>query len=585
MMKLSDYVFDFLKNKGVKHIFMLPGGGAMHLVDSLGKSGIEYICCQHEQAATIASESYGQHTNHIGVTLVTSGPGATNTITGVAAGWIDSTPMMIISGQAKRADLIGDKGVRQIGSQEVTITEIVKPITKYVVQVFDPSTIRYHIERAFYEATTGRKGPVWLDIPLDVQATMIEPEKLEGFEPLIVKKDDSLDCIIQDVISKLKKAKKPLILAGNGIYSSDSVDMFHQMLEKVQIPTQTTWKSIDLMWSNHPLYAGHPGGLGDRGANFIIQECDLLLSLGVRLDNSITAFNEPEFAPKAYKIVVDIDENELKKFVMDIEQPICCDVKNFINSMNSCLSEDRICKQDWNEYCHDIRKKYPVVKEEYAYAKDYVNGYYFTDVLSRCLSENDVIVPESAGVTAEVTIQAFDNKEGQKMKHAAGLGSMGFGLPYSIGACLANDKRRTILINGDGAFQLNIQELETLHRLNLPIKIFIWNNAGYASIRGMQRNNFAGHYVASEQESGLSLPDISKVANAYGIKTYKICHNDEVENGIRMVLASKDVALCEVMISPDEIVEPKVMARVGENGKMIAGRLDYMWPYIEKGES
>lgn len=582
MIKLSDYIFEFLKDKGVKHIFMLPGGGAMHLVDSLGKSGIQYVCCQHEQAATIASESYGQHTNHIGVTLVTSGPGATNTITGVAAGWIDSTPMMIISGQAKRADLIGNKGVRQIGSQEVTITDIVKPITKYSVQIYDPSTARYHLERAYYEATAGRKGPVWIDIPLDVQATMIQPEKQKGFEREIIKEDNSIDIIAENIMTRLKQSKKPLILAGNGIYSSNSTKIFHKMIGRLRIPTQTTWKSIDLLWDDHPLYAGHPGGLGDRGANFIIQDCDFLLSLGARLDNSITAFNESEFAPKAYKVVVDIDQNELNKFVMKIDQPICCDVGKFINAMNNCLGEAIIDYPDWNVHCHAIRQKYPIIKKEYTEAKEYVNGYYFTSILNKCLSEADIIVPESAGVTAEVTIQAFKNKKGQKMKHAAGLGSMGFGLPYSIGACLANDKRRTILINGDGAFQLNIQELETLHRLNLPIKIFIWNNAGYASIRGMQRNNFAGHYVASEQKSGLTLPDISKVANAYGIQTYCIHHNDEAEEGVQNVLLAEGPIICEVMISPDEVVEPKVTAHVGKNGNMIAGRLDHMWPFIEE---
>lgn len=580
MIKLSDYVFKFLREEDVKHIFMLPGGGAMHLVDSLGNSGIDYICCHHEQAAAIAAESYGQHGNHLGVVLVTSGPGGTNTITGVTAGWIDSTPMMIISGQAKREDLIGDKGVRQIGSQEVTITEIVKPITKYAIQVYDPLKIRYHMERAYYEATSGRKGPVWIDIPLDVQATMIEPEELEGFVSEKASCDILENSIVQDVILKLKEAERPLILAGNGIYTSDSEEMFHKMLGKVQVPTQTTWKSIDLMWSNHPLYAGHPGALGDRGANLIIQECDLLLSLGARLDNSITAFNESEFAPNAYKIVVDIDKNELNKFTMNIDKSICCDIRDFISLMNRYLGDDMIKKPKWISYCHDLRDKYPVIKNEYADAIEYVNGYYFTGILSECLSENDIIVPESAGVTAEVTIQAFENKRGQKMKHAAGLGSMGFGLPYSIGACLANNKRRTILINGDGAFQLNIQELETLHRLNLPIKIFIWNNAGYASIRGMQRNNFAGHYVASEMGSGLTIPDIGKVARAYGLETYKISHNDEVESGIQKVLSSEGIVLCEVMISPDETVTPKVMAHVGENGQMIAGRLDNMWPFI-----
>lgn len=578
MIKISDYIFEFLKNRGIKDIFMLPGGGAMHLVDSLGKSGMNYICCQHEQAATIAAEAYGQHSNHLGVVLVTSGPGATNTITGVTAGWIDSTPMMIISGQAKRDDLIGDKGVRQIGSQEVQIIDMIQPVTKYAVQVLKPDKIRYYMEKAYYEATKGRKGPVWLDIPLDVQATMVDVEKLEPFEEPVPQMK-SIKNQLEEVIERLKTAQKPLILAGNGIYTSDGVAQFQKMLKLLSIPVQTTWKSIDLMYEKHPLYAGHPGGLGDRGANFIIQECDLLLSLGCRLDNSITAFNEAEFAPNAYKVVVDIDEHELEKFTMKIHESIHCDIKCFMQALSEEIEKNTMPGYNtWVKHCNELRKKYPTIKEEYADQKEYVNGYYFTGRISELLTENDIVVPESAGVTAEVTIQSFQNKKGQRIKHAAGLGSMGFGLPYAIGACIANQNRRTILVNGDGAFQLNIQELETLHRLQLPVKIFIWNNNGYASIRAMQRNNFNGNYVASEVKSGLSLPDISAVASAYGIKIYKIHNNQEVEEVLMKVLAGKEPALCEVMVSPDEVVAPKVQATVGKDGRMIAGRLDHMWP-------
>ncbi len=582
MIKLSDYIFQYLEEKRVQHVFMVPGGGAMHLVDSLGNTELEYICCQHEQAAAIAAEAYGQHSNHIGVALVTSGPGGTNTITGVAAGWIDSTPMMILSGQAKRQDLIGNKGVRQIGSQEVSIIEIVEPITKYAVQVYDPEMVCYYMEKAYYEATTGRKGPVWVDIPLDVQATMIEPSQLKHFirtEDTVV---EGIELLVAQTLQRLRDAKKPLILAGNGIYTSDAVNDLHKLLQKIQVPVQTTWKSIDVMWDAHPLYVGHPGGLGDRGANFVIQECDLLIALGARLDNSITAFNESDFAPNAFKIVIDIDENELKKFTMHIDMPICCDVKYFLEIANKTMkNEEVIDKEQWIIHCRELREKYPVITKQHEMMKSYVSGYYFTGLLSDILEEKDIIVPESAGVTAEATIQAFRNKKGQKMKHAAGLGSMGFGLPYSIGACLANNQRRTILINGDGAFQLNIQELETLHRLQLPVKIFIWNNQGYASIRGMQRNNFAGHYVASDTHSGMTLPDLSKIAKAYGLETYKILNNSEVVSGIQHVINMDGPVLCEVMIDPDEVVMPKVQARIGEDGNMIAGRLDSMWPFIE----
>lgn len=589
MIKLSDYVFEFLKKKGVTNVFMLPGGGAMHLDDSLGKSDMEYVCFLHEQGAAIAAEAYGQHTNTPGVVLVTSGPGATNAITGVTAGWIDSTPMFVISGQSKRSDLVGNKGVRQIGSQEVQIVPMVTPITKYAVQVLNPEEIRYHLERAYYEATNGRKGPVWLDIPMDVQAAMIEPDMLRAFqeEPDSDTQHTVASYDMEYIIEKLKEAQRPLILAGNGIISAGCEKEFYRLVENLKIPVQTTWKSIDLMWEEHFLYAGHPGTLGDRGANFIIQECDLLLSLGARLDSSITAFNEENFAPKAEKIVVDIDEAELNKFTMKIDMPVCCDVGDFLQALNARLDEEQSDSRNdekldsWRRYCKEVRAKHPVVLPEYAQKENFVDGYYFTGVLSDMLEENEIIVPESAGVTTEATIQAFRSKKGQHMKHAAGLGSMGFALPYAIGACLAHGRRRTIAIDGDGAFQLNIQELETLHRLQLPVKFFIWNNQGYASIRGMQRNNFKGHYVASDVASGLTIPNILKVAQAYGFCTFQIKNNGEVEKVIREVLEADGPVICEVMVDPDEIVMPKVQSKIGENGQMIPGRLEDMWPFIE----
>lgn len=590
MIKLSDYIFEFLEEKGIRHAFMLPGGGAMHLDDSLGKSGMEYVCFLHEQGAAIAAEAYGQYTNTPGLLLVTSGPGATNAITGVTAGWIDSTPMFVISGQSKRSDLVGDKQVRQIGSQEVQIIPMVTPITKYAVQILEPEEIRYHLERAYYEATSGRKGPVWLDIPLDVQASMINVNMLRSFykETSFDNEKKDITCEVESIIKKIYSARKPLILAGNGIISAGCEDAFYRMIEHLNIPVQTTWKAIDLMWEEHPLYAGHPGTLGERGANFIIQECDLLISLGARLDSSITAFNEENFAPKAEKIVIDIDEAELNKFTMKINMTVCCDVGFFLRTLNEKLDKNQEENQrgarfeQWTDYCNAVRAKYPVILPDYAKKEKFVDGYYFTGVLSDMLEENEIIVPESAGVTTEATIQAFKSKRGQHMKHAAGLGSMGFALPYSIGACLAYGKRRTIAIDGDGAFQLNIQELETLHRLQLPIKFFIWNNQGYASIRGMQRNNFKGHYVASDEASGLTIPNISKVAEAYGLQTFRIFNNSEVASTIQKVLETDEPVICEVMVDPDEIVMPKVQSRVGENGQMIPGRLEDMWPYLDE---
>ena len=581
MIKLSDYVFDFLKSKGIKHAFMLPGGGAMHLVDSLGNSGIDYIPFLHEQGASVAAEAYGQHTNTPGLVVVTSGPGATNAITAVTAGWIDSTPMFIISGQSKRQDLVGDKGVRQIGSQEVQIIPMVKGITKYSVQILEPMDIRYHLERAYYEATTGRPGPVWLDIPLDVQANMIDPDSIKCFVPEKKKKED-LSNVIDITINCLKEAKCPLFLAGNGIKLSGAEEELYKLLDKTGIPVQTTWKTIDMFGEDDPHYVGHPGIMGDRGANLILQKADLLISVGARLDTSVTAFNDRHFAKSAKKIIIDIDPNEIRRMDMDKEAFSACDAGEYLKLLNSAIDESRIENrwQDWVDECKKIRATYPVVTDDHRNVKDYVSAYYFIDLLCELMRPDDVIVPESSGGAGEISYQAFKVKKGQKMKNAAGLGSMGFGLPYAIGACIANNKRRTILLNGDGAFQLNIQELETLHRLELPVKMFIWCNDGYASIRSMQRNNFEGHYVASDSKSGHTIPDVIKIAEAYGFKTVSIEDNESLAEKLPEIMKDDSPVLCTLKMDPSETVSPRVKAYVGENGEMRSGLLENMWPFI-----
>lgn len=591
MIKLSDFVFKFLEEKEIKHAFMLPGGGAMHLVDSLGKSEIEYFCFLHEQGASIAAEAYAQHTNTPGVVLVTSGPGATNAITAVTAGWIDSTPMIIISGQSKRADLVGDKGVRQIGSQEVQIIDMVKPITKYCVQVLEPEKIKYYLEKAYEEAVMGRPGPVWIDIPLDVQAVMLEEEELKGYASKNSEEDIDISETVSKTIELLKISKKPLVLAGNGVKLSGAENDLYEVIDILQLPAETTWKTIDMLGEDDKLYVGHPGIMGDRGANLILQEADFILSIGCRLDTSVTAFNDRNFGKSAKKIVIDIDKNEIARMDMEKEAWQACDAGIFLEELKSAINVNRdklwteaIQKErrEWIEYCKQLREKYPVITEEHKNVKKYVSAYYFIGELCKLLRNDDVIVPESSGGAGEITYQAFKIKKGQKMKNAAGLGSMGFGLPYAIGSCIANDKRRTILINGDGAFQLNIQELETLHRLNLPVKIFIWNNNGYASIRAMQRNNFNGHYVASEEKSGLTMPNITNIAKAYGFKTYRINNNEEVDKLLSEIMKDDEPIVCELMVLPEETVSPRVKAIVGENGKMMSGPLENMWPFLEE---
>ena len=584
-MKLADYVMSFLAEKGVKTVFMLPGGGCMHLVDSLGRNkDLDYVCCLHEQAAAIAAESYAQHTNNIGVALVTTGPGGTNTITGVSAAWIDSTPVIFISGQVKRSDLMGCSGVRQMGPQEVNIVPIVQSITKYATTVTEPQKIKAILEEAYYLATTGRKGPVWIDIPLDVQATEIDVDTLVEF--VVPKEDNILD---EELINKIKvsleKAKRPLILAGNGIKLAGASEVLEKLVKQLNIPFLLTWKSIDMVDYDNDNYFGCPGGMGHRYANFILQNCDCLLILGSRLDCSLTAFNHENFAPRARKIMVDIDETEINKMKMPLEVKFVADVKAVLLELtkqeyNISLAE----REDWLKYCQTMKNKYPVVLPEYYQEQEYINTYLFVEELCKQLDENDVIVPESSGGAGEITYQALKVKKGQKIKNAAGLGSMGFGLPYALGACIANDKKRTILINGDGAFQLNIQELATIVQQNLPIKIFIWNNSGYASIMGTQRNFFEGNYVASNNESKLYLPDITEVAKAYGLKTFKLEDVNEIEETIKNVLNTEGTVLCEVKVSPTQITSPRVQAMKLPNGNMISKPLEDMWPYLPEDE-
>ena len=562
-------------------------GNSFSLVDQILQSISFVLATSRIRFTNKLVDIPAQHTNKIGVCLTTSGPGATNAITGVTAGWIDSTPMFIISGQAKRADLIGNTGVRQIGSQEVQIIDMVRPITKYAVQVMDPARIRYHMERAYHEAVTGRPGPVWLSIPLDVQAAMIEPDELEAYiEEPEVKPD--LTEIITKTVALLKQAKKPVILAGNGIKLANAADDFYRLLEVLPIPVLTTWKTIDMLGEDDELYVGHPGGMGDRGANLILQSADALISIGSRLDTSLTAFNEAHFGMSAQKIVVDIDQHELDRMKLtQVEAMQACDAGDYIRSLfDTVATDDEINQQienwkSWNMYGHMLRKKYPSVTDAHRKVQGVVSAYYFTELLCQHTTVQDVIVPESSGAAGEITYQAFSPKRGQKMKNAAGLGSMGFGLPYSIGACLANERRRAVLINGDGAFQMNIQELETIVRLRLPVKIFIWNNQGYASIRSMQNNNFGGFQVASGESSGLSMPDTVKVAEAYGLKTFRIMNNQQLEEQIDNVLNTEGPVLCELMISPDETVSPRTKTIVHEDGTMESYPLEKMWPDVD----
>ena len=589
MIKLSDYVVRFVENLGVKHVFMLSGGGCMHLVDSLGIArNLKYICNLHEQAAAIAAEAYGQYTNNIGVALVTTGPGGTNTLTGLAGAWLDSTPCLFLSGQVKRADMKGSSGIRQMGFQEIDIVEMVKSITKYAVVVTDPASIRYHLEKAVFFAKHGRPGPVWIDIPLDVQSSMLDESNLKSFDPSGSEKPcDSvlLEQQVSETIKLFNQAERPVILVGNGVRLAGALDEFLELIEVLHVPVLTTWKSIDFLPELHQLFAGRPGATGQRGANFTQQNSDWLLTIGARLDLGQTAFSHTNFAREAKKIVVDIDQSEINKMNTSIDVPVCIDAGQFIHELlrqkKDIVDKDRSV---WLGRAKGWQAKYPVVLPEYWNQGDAVNNYVLIDVLSDEMTRDDLLVPGSSGASSEITMQAFRVKQGMRVFNTEGLGSMGFGIPAAIGGCVASGGRRTICVDGDGGFVMNIQDLETVKRLNLPIKFFVLNNDGYGSIRNTQRNLFKGRLVACDSSSGVTLPDICKVAASFGITTARIESHANIKSKVRDVLVSDGPVVCEVVMAPNQIAMPRTMSMQKPDGTMVSKPMEDMYPFLPRDE-
>lgn len=589
MIKLSDYIMQFVADMGVRHVFMLPGGGAMHLVDSLGRNKtLSFVCNLHEQACAIAADAYSQYTNRLGVALVTTGPGGTNTITGVAAAWLDSTPVLFLSGQVKRSDMIGDRGVRQIGFQEIDIVSIVRPITKYAVTVMEPASIRYHLEKAVFSATHGRPGPVWIDVPLDVQAAVIDESRLRGFEEM-PQPSSGDPFIVQEAAARalglLSEARRPVILAGNGIRLAGAADGFRSMIGRLGVPVLTTWKAADLIPDDHLLYAGRPGAVGQRGANFVQQNADWILIIGARLDFGQTAYRHENFAPGAVKIMVDIDPAEIGKMQMRIDVPVVSDAGDFIRELDRQIQTGtEVDRSRWLDRCRRWQKEYPVVLAEYWKTTGHVNDYVLIDVLSDQLSADDLLVPGSSGACSERTMQAVRVKAGLRVFNSEGLGPMGFGIPAAIGACIASGRRRTICVDGDGGFAMNLQELEVVRRLDLPIKFFVLNNGGYGSIQATQKTYFSNHFVASTRSSGLTLPDVTSVATAFGIPSTGLSDHTNIRERVRDILATGGPMICEVRVSPEQPTAPRVASRQKEDGSMESAPMEDLWPFLDREE-
>jgi acetolactate synthase-1/2/3 large subunit len=578
----------FVARQGVRHLFMLAGGGALHLNDSLGRcNDSEYVCNLHEQAAAVAAEAYARVTNHLGVALVTTGPGGTNTVTGVAGAWLDSTPVLFISGQVKRADLKRDSGVRILGVQEIDIVSIVDSITKYAVTVEDPESIRYHLEKAVYLATSGRRGPVWIDIPLDVQAAQINPENLRCFTPPSepAQSQDSAQVCEQvaRLMEMLNRAERPVLLAGNGIRSAGAEKLFLDVVERLGIPVLTTWLGLDLIPGDHPLCFGRPGALAPRGANFTVQNSDLLLVLGSRLDLAMTAYSYDRFARAATKIMVDIDAAEIRKVKPSIDLPIVADAKVFLDELN--LQSEGFRRGAWGGWvnrCQDWKSRYPLVLPEHRSLPDNLSMYHFSEALSDELAPADVITPGSSGFAIEIFLLCLKIKKDQRCFHNRGTGSMGFGLPAAIGAAVASG-RRTVCVDGDGGFQMNIQELATVERLGLPIKFFVANNDGYASIRASQ-NGYFHLLTGADRTSGMTLPDLGAVAKAYGLPYVRIADKTELNQQIRRVLETEGPVVCEVFVAPNEDRIPRASSYVKPDGSMGSKPLEDLFPFLDRDE-
>ena len=588
--KLSDWVFRYLAGIGVKHVFMVTGGGAMHLDDSLGQcKQIEYICTLHEQAAAMAAESYAKVTNDLGVCLVTAGPGGTNAITGVAGAWLDSTPMLVLSGQAKRADLKGDTGVRQMGVQEVDIVSMVASTTKYAVTVMEPSDIRYHLEKAVHLARTGRPGPVWLDLPLDVQGASIDEASLRGFDPSEgviprLASPDEIASAVRHSIELLNAAERPVVLVGNGVRLGGARAGMRALIERLGLPVLTTWPAHDMVPDDHPLMVGRPGPLAPRGANFTLQNADWLLALGARLDLVVTGYAPQNFARAAKKIMVDIDAAELRKMKGTVDVPVHADVKEFIDELTRQLEwvkpRDR---SGWNARWREWQTTYPVVLPEYRDLSNGVSTYVLSEAVSKASAPDDVIVSGSSGAGIEIFCLAVRLKEGQRLFLTTALGAMGNGLPGLLGACLANGRRRTLCVDGDGGLQLNIQELETMRRLELPIKLFVLNNDGYASIRTSQSRYF-GRLAGADATSGVTLPPLRGVVEAYGLPYARIDTDRGLVEEVRALLDAPGPVVIEVMTPREEPRAPSLSSMRRADGSMVSKPLEDLWPFLPRDE-
>lgn len=583
--RVSDYIANFLAENGITDVFTVTGGGAMYLNDSFGHS--DKLHCtynHHEQASAMAAEAYARIDNRIAAVCVTTGPGATNAITGVVGGWMDSIPMLIFSGQARYATTVyaSELNLRTRGVQEFDIVGSVGNMTKYCELVNDPKRIKYCLEKAFYTAYEGRPGPCWLDIPLDVQGATVETDELSGYTP-DEKEHSVADGVAEAIIERLKSAERPAIFVGNGVRLAGAHEEFLRLVDRLNIPVVTGMSSVDAIYTDHPLYIGRGGSTGDRAGNFTVQNCDVLLSLGSRLSYFQTGFNYQTWARAAFKIVNDIDPAELEKDSIAADMKVCCDVKSLISALNNALSEPLPQNKKWLSKCREWKEKYPVVLQKH-YDDQKPNIYAFYNEMTKRLSGDDRLVV-SVGTSRVAGSQSSIIHKGMRFITNPSTASMGYCLPAAIGVAVASKGKRTVLVTGDGSFQINIQELQTIVQNKLPICIFLMNNQGYHSIRMTQNNFFGQPLVGVGPESGdLSFPDLQKLSDAYGIAFIRCEDAASMQECIEKALVAKGPVICEMMLSAEQLTEPKASSKRLPNGQMVSAPLEDMSPFLSKEE-
>lgn len=588
-MKVSDYIAEKVVELGIRHVFMVTGGGAMHLNHSLGRHPrLETIFNHHEQACAMAAEAYCRHSNRLPLVNVTTGPGGANAITGVYGAWTDSIAMLVISGQVKYETTVRSTGLplRQYGDQEIDIVEIVNTVTKYAVMVTDPQTIRYHLEKAFFLATTGRPGPCWIDIPLDVQGAQIDERNLLGFTPecgQYLKNQTDLGCVVPKIFELLQTAKRPVVFAGGGIRISGQHNGFLTLVDRIGIPVVTGWNAHDVITNDHPLYVGRPGTVGDRSGNFAVQNADLLLILGSRLNIRQVSYNWKSFARKAYKIWVDIDDLELQKPSVRPDFPVVAELQKFIPSFLSMdypgPSESHM---EWLIWTKHRQARYSVVRPEY-WINDKINPYCFMEILFDHLPEDQVVVAAN-GSACVTSFQTAKIKRGQRLWTNSGCASMGYELPASIGACKSNGNKTIVCLAGDGSIMMNLQELQTIVSYRLPIKIFLLNNSGYVSIFQTQRNFFNGVEVGAGPKSGVQFPSFKRLSEAFEIPYFGCNRHDEIASIVNQTLAISGPTMCEIYIDENITFAPKLASKQTPDGKIISPALEDLAPFLSKDE-